>query len=44
MSSRFWLAATSYRIVTFIFAAGWLTLFTSVDARLGAAEQGAIIR
>ena len=37
MSSRFWLAAASYFVLTFIFAAGWhLVLFKNVYARLGA--------
>ena len=37
MGSRFWLAAASYLVLTFIFAAGWhLALFKNVYARLGA--------
>lgn len=37
MSSKFWLAAASYLVLTFIFAAGWhLALFKAVYARLGA--------
>ncbi len=37
VSSRFWLAAVSYFVLTFIFAAGWhLGLFKNVYARLGA--------
>jgi len=37
VNSKFWLAAASYLVLTFIFAAGWhLALFKSVYARLGA--------
>ena len=37
MSSKFWLAAASYFVLTFIFAAGWhLGIFKHVYARLGA--------
>jgi len=37
MSPRFWIAAASYIVLTFIIAAGWhLALFKRVYARLGA--------
>jgi hypothetical protein len=37
VSSKFWLAAASYLVLTFIIAAGWhLALFKNVYARLGA--------
>ena len=37
MSPRFWIAAASYLLLTFIIAAGWhLVIFKSVYARLGA--------
>ena len=37
MSSKFWIAAASYLVLTFVIAGGWhLALFKDVYARLGA--------
>ncbi len=37
MNSKFWMAAASYLVLTFVMAAGWhLALFKNVYARLGA--------